>query len=106
MTERFMDIIGDFELALTDLKVETMLNDLLENTSRVEQYDEFTRKMAKVRSAGFLVDYVKDLDMVYYHLDKYISEQRKIADSPSQLAGTEDEKTIEVAPYNKGKEHI
>ena len=99
--QKLMEIVGEFELALTDLKVESMLNDLLESSARVEQYDEFTLKMAKARSAGFLVDYVKDLDMVYHHIGKYVEEQRKIAYSSSQLAGTEDEQTIALAPVNR-----
>lgn len=104
--QKLMEIVGDFELTLSNLKVESMLNDLLENSARVEQYDEFTRNMAKARSAGFLVNYVQDLDMVYDHIAKYVEEQRKIARSSSQLAGTEDEKAIEGAPNTDGKEHI
>lgn len=104
--QKLMELVGDFELTLTDLKVESMLNDLLENSSRVEQFDEFTRKMAKARSAWFLVDYVRELDMWYHHLGKYVEAQRKIATSSSQLAGTEDEKAIEGAPNTDGKEHI
>lgn len=101
--QELMELVGDFELTLTDLKVESMLNDLLENSSRVEQFDDFTRKMAKARSAGFLVDYVKALDVWYYHLGKYVEAQRKIATSSSQPASVEDERAIEVnAPTESG----
>lgn len=94
--QELMELVEDFELILTDLKVESMFNDLLENSSRVDQYDEFTRNMAKARSAGFLVDYVNALDVWYYHLGKYVEAQRKIASSSSQLASVEDERAIEV----------
>lgn len=94
--QELMELVGDFELILADLKVESMLNDLLENSSRVEQYDGFTRKMAKARSAGFLVDYVNALDVWYYHMSKYVEAQRKIAASSFQPASVEDERAIEV----------
>lgn len=51
-----------------------------------------------------LVEIVGDFELAL--TEKYVEEQRKIARSSSQLAGTEDEKAIEGAPNTDGKEHI
>ena len=64
------ELFSDLEILLNDMKVEIMIADLLENSSRLDKCDAFIRDMARARTVSFMSDLVGNLDIIYYRLSK------------------------------------
>ena len=70
---KLIEILSDFELLLTDIKIDSMFADLIEHTSKADDYDDFTRNMARSRTVSFICDRVVDLESHYLKLNHYHS---------------------------------